>query len=151
MTRDGDCRAPNALVVYRCPHNYWEKTVVYQMNPEYVLPPPAIFGAINDQCITSILGFLNGESLRTTSEVCRALHVLANDDLLWLHLCRAEWRVSPEQLNGHWKDKQAKTLYIFAKRNMERVAQDIRNAHSIPTWQLPSHTLTSLTRTLFSP
>ncbi|KAG9410648.1 hypothetical protein AC1031_018670 [Aphanomyces cochlioides] len=146
---DGMSPPSNALIPYRRPSSYWEHRVhsVYIVNPLYMSPNSFLLRAISDPCLLNVLAFLDGQSLNAVSEVCRALHDLANDDNLWLHLCRVEWNVSPEQLA---QKVSGRDLYRFAQHQMERVMQDIREAHLVQTWHLPTHTLNSLTRSLFS-
>jgi hypothetical protein len=155
-----------ALIPYRCINFFPSASLTsYSAHPTNLEANFLLFGGINDPCITTILSFLDGSSLAIIAQVCQYLQGAANDDSLWLNLCRSVWKISPDQLACSASSIRGKDLYVFAQRNMQRfvtkhcfhlilkfrVAQDVRANHVFAqSWLLSSQTLQSLTRRLFS-
>ncbi|TYZ63239.1 hypothetical protein PybrP1_000677 [[Pythium] brassicae (nom. inval.)] len=75
-----------------------------------------------DENVCSILGFLDGATLASAQRVNRYFFKLSGDDAYWYRLCRAEWAISPEQLQTRPASYQA--LYKVACKSLKRLIRD---------------------------
>ncbi|KAJ0400878.1 hypothetical protein ATCC90586_002580 [Pythium insidiosum] len=75
-----------------------------------------------EENVRTILSFLDGVSLCAASRVCRFFHAVSDDDSYWLHLCQAEWAISPDQLRERPASYQA--LYKFACQSLKRLIRE---------------------------
>lgn len=84
--------------------------------------PKSLLDFTCDENVRAILGFLDGASLAAAQRVNRYFFKLSGDDAFWYRLCRAEWAISPEQLQTRPASYQA--LYKVACRSLKRLIRD---------------------------
>eukprot|EP00729_Bicosta_minor_P020345 gene20345-15678_t len=57
-----------------------------------------------EELVISILAFLDSDSLAKTSEVCKWLYYLCNDEQIWIRHCRHAWIMQQRRENLLWSD-----------------------------------------------
>ncbi|GLD93716.1 hypothetical protein PINS_up002321 [Pythium insidiosum] len=104
-----------------------------------------------EENVRTILSFLDGVSLCAASRVCRYFHAVSDDDSYWLHLCQAEWAISPEQLRERPASYQA--LYKFACQSLKRLIRDFFEEQCLVSMQtsfrIPRDAALSIARRTF--
>jgi hypothetical protein len=89
------------------------------LNPQTPRSNLFIMGGVSEDSLSTILSFLDGQSLIAVGNVCTQLRFLSNENSFWLNICRVEYGISPEQLS-RTKMTDGKMLYQFAFENMRR-------------------------------
>ncbi|TMW64225.1 hypothetical protein Poli38472_012847 [Pythium oligandrum] len=106
-----------------------------------------------DDNVRTILSFLDGATLCMTRRVCRYFNELAENDELWLHLCKAEWALSPDQLRERPASYQA--LYKYACQSLRRMIREFFEEQCLSSLQnsfrIPRDTAISIARRSFEP
>lgn len=101
-----------------------------------------------DENVRSILGFLDGATLARAQRVNRYFFKLSGDDAYWYRLCRAEWAISPEQLQTRPASYQA--LYKVACKSLQRLIRDYFEEQCLSSLQtslrIPRHAALTIVR-----
>lgn len=84
--------------------------------------PKCLLDYTCDENVRSILGYLDGTSLAVMQRVNQYFRKMSGDDMYWYHLCKAEWAISPEQLQNRPASYQA--LYKVACKSLKRLIRD---------------------------
>lgn len=95
--------------------------------------PLSLFDYTCEENLRAILGYLDGTSLCAVRRACRYFYQLGDDDEYWLHLCKSEWAISPDQLRQEPESYQA--LYKFASLSLKRMIREYFAQHCLASMQ----------------